>query len=128
MSNIKLYNIDDLRTITSENKKEIENDIQVALNIIKEELNSFLSWLRFMKISPLIKGLSDRIEMLCLSEINKNFNRLINAESKEVAAQALARSLTKKILHDPITVLRDNGKADSKTEIETVRNLFKLDD
>ena len=126
IENVQLYNIDDLRMIAEEHKREREKDIEVALVIVREEVESFLSWLSMLSLGPVIKDLNFRIESLCKDEIFKNYNRLMAAESKEEAAQALAKSIAKKILHDPISVLKENVMTENGRFVNTVRGLFRL--
>lgn len=128
IKNIHLFNIDDLREIAEDNKKEREKEIELAMAMIKKEVASFLSWIHFLSVEPMIKDLTAIIETLCENEISKNYKRLMIAESKDIVVRALAKSLTKKILHNPITVIRKNTMTDNDHCIETARRLFKLEE
>ncbi len=52
--------------------------------------------------------------------------RLKASPTHDVIAQALAKSLTKKILHDPISVLKENASSDQTDYAKTTSKLFRL--
>ncbi len=124
---VHIFNIDDLKNVAEDHKRQKEREIEFVTIMIKEGVVSFLSWIHSLSIEPVIKDLTDRIETLCRNVISKNYKSLIDKKSKEVAVHTLSRSLTKKILHHPITVLRRNVITEDGRYLEATLRLFKLE-
>jgi glutamyl-tRNA reductase len=125
---VHIFNIDDLKNVAEDHKRQKEREIEIVTIMIKEGVASFLSWIHSLSIEPVIKDLTNRIETLCRNVIYKNYKSLIDKKSKEVAVHTLSRSLTKKILHHPITVLRRNVIKEDGRYLEATLRLFKLEE
>jgi glutamyl-tRNA reductase len=114
---VSLYNIDDLNEQISRNKKKRSNEIPKARVIVAEFTDKFMQWYDSLNLIPTITQLTQKGLDLAHSEANryaKDFGR-DSTDKLELFAQ----SLVKKILHGPITFLK-NG-ADEEPTIEQLR-------
>jgi glutamyl-tRNA reductase len=83
--------------------------------------------LNVLELRPLIENLKIKIETLCKNEIDESMKQLGHRDVNDQLAEWFAKSLTKKILHDPITVLKENAVNGKDHYIELTRQLFKID-
>lgn len=128
--NVFLYNIDDLEGLVAANLKRRESEMTQANAIVADEAAAFDRWLDSLDIVPTIKLLVGRMEQLQQAEIERLARKLPSAQ-REVLAE-LARSLTNKMVHDPITALReiagDSSGVSGLQAIDLFRKMFRLDD
>jgi glutamyl-tRNA reductase len=127
VSNIKgvfLYNIDDLTGIAKRNRKQRENEIQRAEQIITDEVSKFDSWWHDLEIRPLVGALMSRAEEIRLAQLNKTLKRLppLSDEQRQ-NLEAMTKSIITKILKEPVQYLKTNGNS---RQTEFVKQLFNL--
>lgn len=127
IENVHLFNIDDLKDIAENSKGERKKAANQAEAFIEREVSFFFTWLNVLEIRPLIENLKIKIESLCKNEIDESMKKLGHRDVNGQLAEWFAKSLTKKILHDPITVLKENAVNGKDHYIELTRQLFKLD-
>jgi glutamyl-tRNA reductase len=127
IDNVYLYNIDDLKEIAENNKGERKKATKQAEVLIEREVCCFFSWLSILEMGPLIENLKIKIETLCKKEIDESMKKLGHRDVNDQLAEWFAKSLTKKLLHDPITFLKENAANGEDHYIELTRRLFKLD-
>jgi glutamyl-tRNA reductase len=130
VDNVYLYNIDDLQGIVDENLKSRRNEAEKAEQIIAEEVLKFAGWLNTLEAVPSIVSLRKKMQEIARGELEKSSSWMKNlSEEERENVEILAASLLNKILHDPITALKEecwNGAA--IPYIAAVRRLFKLDE
>ncbi|MBF0311707.1 MAG: glutamyl-tRNA reductase, partial [Magnetococcales bacterium] len=105
-----LYDIDDLSRLTEENRKDRAIAATQAEVIVGEECDAFRQWLESLEVVPTIVALRHRLETLRDQEVSRtlqNWPNLGEADRKRV--ENLARLLVNKILHDPVSQLRQLG-------------------
>lgn len=130
IDNVYLYNIDDLQQTVDENIRERMKEAQKAEDIIGEEVLNFAAWHNTLEAVPTIRALRDKVEGIMKGELErapawvKNLN---DEERKEI--EILLSSVLNKVLHDPITGLKEETQEDgAKSYIAAIRRLFKLED
>jgi glutamyl-tRNA reductase len=124
-----LYNIDDFNQIVEEHMRRRSGDVHKADDIIGREVEGVERYLRTLEVQPLIAALGQRAQDLREREVARALKELGEA-SPEVrkVVEALATSLTGKLLHDPICVLREAAHAGTGTGLaEATRVLFRLE-
>lgn len=95
-----LYNIDDLKFISEENKKEREKRIFEAEKIISEEVIKFKNRWEVIEISPFIQEIREHIWGLKKDEMEKFFNKNLNLnEEQKKEIEIFTDGLLQKILH-----------------------------
>jgi len=124
-----LYDLDDLQGVADANQEERRREAERAERIILEEREHFDGWLVTLQAVPTIRDLRRRIEQIRQAEIERYAGRLgLDAEQSE-AVEKLTRGIVNKIMHAPISHLRDETDREAGlARLEEARSLFGLDD
>lgn len=109
LSNVFLNDIDSLNLIVEKNMEMRRSEIPAVRRIVDEELNDFIKWYNSLEVGPAIKKLRDKIEQIRIEEIKQHKNKMTGSESEIV--DEITRALVNKILHEPLTNLKnaENG-------------------
>ena len=130
IDNAYLYNIDDLQGVVDENLKTRLVEAQKAEAIIGEEVASFSEWFHTLDVVPTIVSLRKKLEDIASGELEKSLSWMRDlppADQENI--RVLAGSILNKILHDPITRLKEESNGSGATAyVEALKRLFKLDD
>ena len=128
LGDVYRYDIDDLRQVVDANIRERLREAQRAEGLVEREAGKFLTRLRDVEVIPTIVSLRARLEAIRLGEVRKTLARLPDAapETRQ-AIEALSSAIVNKILHAPITKLRESSRAGShRSGLEVVHELFGL--
>jgi glutamyl-tRNA reductase len=129
MSDIYLYDIDDLKNVSEENIKTRKKSLSKAEDIILEVEKSFEAWLQGLKAVPAIIDLKKRFELIKDNELAKAFDKLDGiSEQDRYVVELMASRIIGKILHNPLT----NLKKESSTSlgalyVDSIKKLFELE-
>ena len=126
-----LYDLDSLGTVVERNLGKREGEIPKVSRIIREEVAEFFRWHNSLQVGPTIQELRETIEAIRSSEVDKNINRF-HPEDQELV-NLLTKRIVNKILHHPITTLKDhsdNGRKKGETleHIRTLREIFGMEE
>jgi len=129
IENVYLYDIDDLQEVVDANRDRRAREARRAEEIVEEEALKFYNWYASLDLVPTIVSLKEKFEEIRKRELSKalsSFARITEKERKSL--EALTSAIVKKILHDPITLLKSPGlNTDTNEYVDTVRKLFRLD-
>jgi glutamyl-tRNA reductase len=129
LDNIYVYDIDDLKGIVDFNMSQRRQEAAKAERIVREEAVKFEKWLKTLAVVPTIVSLQDKVESIIEVELRKSASALKDlAPGEREAVETLIRSVTEKVMNDPILFLK--SKAERKTlnmYLDAARRLFKLD-
>jgi len=129
LDNVFLYNIDELDCLVAENIGRRRLEIRKAEAIVRWEVEQFARWLDSLQVVPTIKLLQRRFELLQEAEIGRYGRKFGSSERLEL--QKFAQTMSKKILHGPISFLRrlsdNNVTSDELAAVELIRRIFDLD-
>ncbi len=130
VSNIFLYDIDDLRNVIDANLKHRQREAQFAEEIVRQETESLLNQVKAQDVAPTIVTLREHWELIRKDELARSKRRLGNlSPDQEVAIENLTQSLINKFLHGPISELKSLSQhPDGKPSIEVLRRMFGLKD
>lgn len=126
LSNVALYDIDDLRLVMEENVKQREQEAEKAKGIIEEELAEFASW---VQITPVVALLRKRIEGIRQREVNHAYEHKFSqiTEQDQEAVDKLTIEIMNKILDLPINwIVNKIGRENSRNHLYTIAELFNL--
>jgi glutamyl-tRNA reductase len=128
IGNVYLYNIDDLQKVANENMKDREKETRKAEEIVQNEMEKFITWYRSLNVTPTIVALRKKFEEIRKKELEKTLSLHPNLSEKEKKSlEALTSAIINKILHTPITLLKQTDEeAMSDLYLDTLRALFGL--
>ena len=128
LDDVYCYDIDALRQVVDANIRERAREAQRAEGLVEREVARFAARLRDVEVIPTIVSLRERLEEIRLGEVRKTLARLPDASADTRAAiDALSSAIVNKILHAPITKLRESSRAGaSRSWLELVHELFAL--
>jgi glutamyl-tRNA reductase len=124
-----LYDLDDLQEVAAANQAERRRESDRAEQIVYEEREQFEGWLVALQAVPTIRDLRDRAEQIRQSEIDRFTGRLRLDDAQGDTLEQLTRSIVNKIMHAPISRLRDETDREAGLiRLEEARSLFALDE
>jgi glutamyl-tRNA reductase len=128
LDDVYCYDIDDLKQVVDANIRERAREAQRAESLVEREVAKFRARLLDVEVIPTIVSLRDRLEGIRAGEVRKALSRLPDASPETRAAmEALSSAIVNKILHAPITKLRESSRAGAgRSWTELVHELFGL--
>jgi len=127
---VTIVNIDDLNRKIAANREKRSTEIPKAKKIVAEYTGKFEDWLDSLAVVPVVTQLTQKVTEMARAEARryaKDFGEA-NAAKLEVFAESLAR----KLLHGPVSFIKDNGDEDPTTRqlraLELVNKMFLLED
>jgi glutamyl-tRNA reductase len=126
IKNVFLYNIDDLIGLSALNRKQREDEIEKASQIIAEELDKFNSWWQEFRVRPLIRAMMSRAEGIRRSQFKRTVKKLPRlTEEEQYNLEMMTKAIVVKVLKDPVNYLKTNG---SKNYAEIIKEIFRLEE
>ncbi|HXG15180.1 MAG TPA: glutamyl-tRNA reductase [Calidithermus sp.] len=128
LDGVYCYDIDDLRQVVDANLRQRQREAQRAEVLVEREVGRFMARLADADVIPTIVSLRERLEAIRVGEVRKTLARLgdPSPETRE-AIEALSTAIVNKILHAPITKLRESSRAGrGRSWTELVQELFGL--
>lgn len=129
LDDVYRYDIDDLAAVADENAEERRRDQARAEAIVDTEQQRFDGWFSALRAVPTIKHLRARVEAIRASELERALAKLPLDDATRDAVDALTRAIVNKILHAPLSRLRQEAeREEGMAHLETARLLFALDE
>jgi glutamyl-tRNA reductase len=128
LEDVYCYDIDDMKQVVDANIRERQREAQHAETLVEREVVKFLARLGEVEVVPTIVSLRERLESIRVGEVKKALARIPDAtpETRE-AMDALSTAIINKILHAPITKLRESSRQGAgRSWTEMVHELFGL--
>jgi glutamyl-tRNA reductase len=129
LDTVYLYDLDDLSSLAEENAQRRKAEAEQAEAIVAAEQQRFEGWLGALAAVPTIRALRARAERIRLGELDRNVGALPLDERSLAAVEALSRGIVNKLLHAPLSRLREELEGEAGlAHLEAARSLFALDD
>ncbi|MBE0618803.1 MAG: glutamyl-tRNA reductase [Proteobacteria bacterium] len=131
LPNVYLYDVDDLQGVVESNKKERAKEADKAEQIVADEVQGFLSWLKTLEVTPTIRALRGRFEAIRQAEFEKTLKAFGDglSDKQRRSIEAMSQAIVNKILHEPTLYLKRQAEdPELEVSIEAVRQLFGLED
>ncbi len=127
VANVFLNDMDSLHLIVEKNMEMRRSEIPAVRRVVDEELNDFIKWYNSLEVGPTIKKLRDKIEQIRSEEIRRHKNRMSETDAEIV--EEVTRSLVNKILHEPMTNLKNAENGISLVDrVRVLKTLFGLEE
>ncbi len=127
LEDVYLYTVDDLQGIIRENQKSREEAAVQAEDIIAQQADDFMRWLKSLDVTPLIKHLRDQSQEMRDEMLEKALKAIEHGEAPSKVLEQLATQLTNKLIHTPTRALKLAGEHGQTEVIEAATLLFNLD-
>ncbi len=129
LSNVYLYDIDDLKEVVTSNQQEREKEAKKAEKIIEEEVAHFIQWMDNLEVVPTIRQLREHADHIRKAELQKTLTKMKNLSDKDrQAIERLTQSIVNKLLHGPSVLLKQTEKnGTGSPAVDLVRKMFQLD-
>lgn len=121
---VRLYNIDDLDGQIAANREKRSNEIPKAREIVEEFVTLFSQWYDSLDLVPVISRLTQMGLELARSEARRYAGDFGDANGEKL--QSFAESLVKKVLHGPISFIKDGGSEPSAEQLQAIDLVNKM--
>ncbi|MGH9494844.1 MAG: glutamyl-tRNA reductase [Candidatus Sulfotelmatobacter sp.] len=128
LDGIFIYDIDDLQQAVAGHVADRRKEAERGEAIIAAEVERFEARLQTLDVVPTIVSLQDHLETIRQAEIDRVRGRLGQlSPEQEIAVEALTRGIINKVMHTPITTLKNAAKeSEATTVVDVIRRLFNL--
>jgi glutamyl-tRNA reductase len=124
LDGIYLFDIDALQKQASEHRAERAEEAAEAEAVVEEELSRFVKRWRSRQLGPMLSSLQGHFHAIARAEVARVSG---GADEKERKARLdMAESLVKKLLHLPMTALRDADPDEVVSMVQAAQRLFSL--
>ena len=130
LSNVYLYNIDDLQAVAAGNRGKRDQEIAAARQLLATHVDDFLRWSAARDLGPLVRALYAQADQIARAELGAHLARYPDLSPEHRAdLERLARRLIQKLLHAPVTQLTTHAETTARPMLaEALRCLFDIPD
>ncbi len=125
ISDVFLFDIDDLQGVVEEGRKSRAGEIARVETIISQEIAGWNGWIGASDAQPVMASLASRAAQIRDAETALALAKLAHLSDKDRAVvESLARGLAGKLMHAPLSHLRNGGADDAPA----LQRAFGLDE
>ncbi len=129
LENVYLYHIDDLQRIVDRNIKKRREEAIKGEAIVEEELGKFFRRVKEERIGPLLRMVYETADSIRRTELEELFRMLGNISGHQKRAiEDFSVNVVKKILHKPVTRIKEMARNGESSFIETFFTIFGDED
>jgi len=128
LDHLFVYDIDDLQSVASSHLADRHREAERAEAIVAAEVERFSARLQTLDVVPTIVSFQEHLETIRQAEIDRVRGRLGPVTPKqELALETLTRGIINKIMHTPISELKNvAGQPEATTVLDAFRRMFNL--
>ena len=125
-----LYNIDDLRAIVRDNMARRQSQVDLAEQMVTEEVDGFVVWMRSRAAIPTVVALRQRFDAIRCAELERLEPKLAALSPPARArVEEVTRLLVERLLSTPTEQLKAASDPETvATDADALSRLFKLQD
>lgn len=121
--NVFVQDIESLGRVVDANLNRRRKEVPKVEALIADEITRLISWRRSLRAVPVITALKSQVEAFRKAEVVRATKGL--SETEKQAVEMATRAVTNKILHGPMTAIREYGKQ-AEQEAEALNVIKKL--
>jgi glutamyl-tRNA reductase len=127
VAGVRLYGLDDLRTLAAARLGERRQEAKAAESILEEEIRGFLEWERSLDAVPLVVALRRRAEAIREGELRRARKRMGRlTKEQEDALEAATSAILNKLLHGPTVRIKRLAGEGHAEDLGLLRELLGL--
>lgn len=129
LDNCYLYDVDDLAGVVDSNLQKRAEEAKKAETIVGDELEKARRRRASHKAVPVIKALREKMQAIAAAEVARTLPVLGDSatERQRKSIEAMANAIVSKLLHEPLTKLKDAAAVDDDALLAAAVGLFGLD-
>jgi glutamyl-tRNA reductase len=129
IDNVYLYNMDNLQDIADDNMQIRRGEAEKGELIVAAEADRYIEWFNTLTVVPTIVSLKEKAVGIINLELERSGGWLRNLRDEDrEAVEIMANAIANKILHDPVTCLKEESQEGSALAyVAAIRRLFRLD-
>lgn len=128
LRDIYLYTVDDLHEVIEENRKSRQAAAEEAEEIIENQVEHFMGWLRSLDSVDSIRSFRSQSELTRDACVKQAERQLAAGKDPQEVMNELARSLTNKLIHEPTVQMNQAAFEGRKNILQAAQELFNLKD
>ncbi|WIM39372.1 glutamyl-tRNA reductase [Paenibacillus sp. PK4536] len=130
ISNVFLYDIDDLEGIVESNMEMRRAESIKIERMIREEVESFNQWLKTLGVRPAIRALQERGADIHAETLESLFNKLPELDERQrKVISRLTKSIVNQMNHEPIHRIKEMAaEKDGAEVLDLFTRIFALED
>ncbi|QQR90393.1 MAG: glutamyl-tRNA reductase [Myxococcales bacterium] len=129
LDGIYVYDLDDLKQVSEDNLKSRRKEAHAAEAMLDEYVEGFEQWRNSLELTPTIVALREQTQQTIEKELMRfvqSLDLVVKPDEKDI--HRFAESMVNKVLHQPLTGLKEATKQSGSQQIlALVRRLFALD-
>lgn len=133
LDGVELFDLDSLNCMLEENEERREKEKEKVKEIVDQELKKLMKKYKEKNAEEIVKNIYRKAEEVREREVEKALRMLeaeksgLSSEEREIIDEA-TRSIAEKILHDPVSSLKNASIEEDEEVVEVARSLFDLDE
>lgn len=124
LPDIYLYTVDDLGRMVQSGSEARQAAVVQAEAIIDARVKNFMHWLENREIVPTLVDMQETAEQLSAAEVEKAQRLLARGVEPSEALRYLARNLTQKYMHGPLSELNQSSPAQREQLLQLLPRLL----
>lgn len=130
LSNCYVYDIDDLKSVVSDNMEDRKREAIKAERIVDEAVIAFNRWYENLAVVPTIVAIRQKYEQIARKEAEKTLKSLSHfSDQDREAIMKMAGALVNKFLHEPTAFMKKAASDKNRHHhIDLARRLFNMDE
>jgi glutamyl-tRNA reductase len=130
LSNVFLYDIDDLESIVENNLEERKKEAVRIEEMIATEIDAFEQWKKMLGVTPVIHALQTKANAVHQETMESLMKKLPDLDEREIKViRKLTKSIVNQMLRDPILRIKEMSAEKHGVEaIEMFTKIFALEE
>jgi len=124
---VKLFNIDDLRSIAQRSRKMREAEACDAEQIVAQEMILLNRSIKHLEVEPLISEIRTSAENIRMIETQKAFKMIGEMNGNEKIVEDLTKVVVERIFHNVINNLKKAAENGDKNTLDAAETIFSND-
>ena len=128
LEKLKLFRIDDLKSISNENYAIKQEQAIRAKDIVLQYKDEYYAWLKALSIEPVIRDMRLQVEEAIEKELERAVNKKFVPEEYRANMKKMAEQMFNRFLHDATQNLRQSSKdTDGSNKVGAITEIFGID-
>ncbi len=124
LSDVYLYNVDDLHSVIEENRRSREAAAEEAEAIVEQQVQSFIGWQRSLEAVDSIRSYRDRAHQMRLDALEKAQRLVAQGKDPNEVLEQLSNMITNKLLHTTTKNLDRAAREGREDILQAAKILF----